>query len=146
MFEFDKEIDTIDISMSMCTETSCSNTELLRYDDTEDMTEPNSNPNVFFRITKGLYYWNTTENSYIRMTTKIGNKKLKSIRVYFKIVNDKYAILINDNCEFNQTSVDSACKIDDLYISFGDQGSYDQFPSIKIRYGGKFFYSQSLWE
>ena len=131
--------------MFMCTDSDCSNTEYLNYDDTEPMTDPNSPTD--FRRTKENYLWASKYNSFIRMTTKIGNDQLRhkqrSIQVILQIVNDEYVIGVG-NCTVQQKNYNSACGIDDLYIRFGDQGFDDQFPSIRISYGGKFFYYQSL--
>ena len=128
--------------MNMCVASNCFYTDYLNYDGTEAMTDPNSPTD--FRRTKENYLWASKYNSFIRMTTKIGNDQLRhkqrSIQVILQIVNDEYVIGVG-NCTVQQKKSDSACKIDDLYINFGDQGFDDQFPSIRISYGGKIFYS-----
>ena len=120
--------------MSMCTYFDCSNTELLSYGDTEPMTNSPTD-----RRTKGTYLWASTENSTIQ--TKTLYTTSTSIQVYLKIVYGEYVIVVSDSCSVHLKDSSSACKIKKMYISFGDQGSDDQFPSIKISYSGKFFYS-----
>ena len=131
--------------MNMCVTSNCFYTENFNYDDTESMSDPDSF--VDFRRTKFNYLWASTSISVIRMTTKIGNDQLRhkerSIQVILQIVNGKYVIGVG-NCTVQQKKSYSACKLDDLYIRFGDQGFVDQFPSIRISYAGKFFFSQSL--
>ena len=135
--------------MPICTDPDCPNTELISYDDTKPIVDLNSPTN--FRRTKKAYLWASTENSTIQMTTKIGNKSLTSIQVYLKRgQNGEYHIIVSDSCEiiysiYQKYPYHTSCKVDDLYIRFGDQGSRDpnHFPSIRISYDGKFFYSQS---
>ena len=147
LFEFDKEIDHIDIEMNICYDTDCSRVKSLRYDDTDLVADLNSQS--VFRRTKEIYLWASTVNSTIQMTTKIGSEqmrnKVRSIPVHLTISKGEYIIIVSDSCTLHQNNyLNSSCQIDDLYIRFGDQGSIDNFPSIKISYGGKFFYSKSL--
>ena len=120
--------------MSMCTYFDCSNTELLSYGDTEPMANSTTD-----RRTKGPYLWASTENSTIQMKTRYTT--LTSIQVYLKIVYGEYVIVVSDSCSVHLKDPTSVCEVKNMYIRFGDQGSGDQFPSIKISYGGKFFYS-----
>ena len=146
MFEFDKEIDNIDIDMLMCMDYDCLRVKSLRYDDTDLVADSNSQS--VFRRTKEIYSWASTVNSTIQMTTKIGSEqmrnKVRSIPVHLTISKGEYIIIVSDSCTLHQNNFNSSCQIDDLYIRFGDQGSIDNFPSIEISYGGKFFYSKSL--
>ena len=127
--------------MLMCMDYDCLRVKSLRYDDTDLV--PDSNSQSVFRRTKESCLWASTVNSTIQMTTKFGDEQ-SSFQVLLMVSKGEYVIIVSDSCTLYEFSVNSSCQIDDLYIRFGDRGSGDQFPSIKISYGGKFFYSQSL--
>ena len=84
------------------------------------------------------------ENTTIEMTITIGNDQSsnRSFQVHLMSIEDNNVVKVSDSCTLNQKSIDSACKLDDdLLFTFGDQISDEYFPSIRIRYDGKFFYT-----